>query len=579
MLRRPPSHKQIPLNIVGSSAFGRYPKISSERTQNMFISDGFLVDYPGYQVAVPMDRFVHGGKGRGCHTSTKLGKIITVVGAYIYLVNIFFDQDTQMAFDISVTVISTSPMATSSGKVYITENNTPQITVSDGVNLYVYDPNNVNGYTYYLGSSDGAASGAPILFKPGFVDFHDTYTIVAATNDTNYTPPANNTWYLSQVNPSTGKLFWEFDASTVGLIQTKPDNTQAVVRFPSHGNMVLVMGSIVTEPWGDQGLQLFPYVRSTAYSFDYGCINPATIAATDEIVVWLAQNEKSGPIICYTRGQSFEKITTDGIDYLFSQLSNPADSEAWIIRQDGHLIYHINFYTDNLSLFYDFNTKKFFHASDEDGNYFIASSVVFFNNQYYFTSKNNGNMYAFDTIYTTYDDMEIPRIRICANARLPTQEYFIANDVGFTIEQGDTPGQKELAGALFLITQDGQFLVTQHTIVGAPVLFITQDSQFVVTQDGNNLTFQASTMSTDFSYLIDQNPTYVYIQPRVDLSISIDGGRSFGNDMPYVMNRQGLAKNKIQWWQLGAANDFTCQFKFCGLGRFVATDGVLNIRQ
>ena len=61
-----------------------------------------------------------------------------------------------------------------------------------------------------------------------------------------------------------------------------------------------------------------------------------------------------------------EKITTDGIDYVLSQLTNPSDSQGFIFRQDGHLIYHINFYTDNLSLFYDFNNKKFFHASDHN---------------------------------------------------------------------------------------------------------------------------------------------------------------------------------------------------------------------
>jgi len=33
------------------------------------------------------------------------------------------------------------------------------------------------------------------------------------------------------------------------------------------------------------------------------------------------------------------------------------------------------------------------------------------------------------------------------------------------------------------------------------------------------------------------------------------------------------------WWQLGIANDFVPQFKFWGLGRFVATDGIANLRE
>ena len=123
------------------------------------------------------------------------------------------------------------------------------------------------------------------------------------------------------------------------------------------------MGSIVTEAWFDTGAQLFPYQRNNQFNIDYGCLQPATVAYMDEFVVWLAQNEKSGPIIVYSNGGMPQKITTDGIDYLFSTLQNPQDSQAFLYRQDGHLFYHINFYSDNLSLFYDFMTQKFYHAS------------------------------------------------------------------------------------------------------------------------------------------------------------------------------------------------------------------------
>ena len=111
-------------------------------------------------------------------------------------------------------------------------------------------------------------------------------------------------------------------------------------------------------------------------------------------------------------------------------------------------------------------------------------------------------------------------MRVCNNIRLDTQEYFIANDVGFTIEQGDTPYQHQIAN-------------------GDPI----------------------------------------YTPPRVDLSISINGGESFGNSIGYDLNPLGKRKNKLLWWQLGAANDLVCQFRFWGFGRFVAYDGIVNIRQ
>jgi len=421
MIARGQNFRQIPLKICGSSIFGRYPKISTERTLNMYLSDESLVDYAGYKTAIDETVFDGNTEGRGLHTSTKLGKLIAVVGTGVYIADLDFDTQNGTVTNVQVTRIGT--LQTSTGIVYIAENNKPQILFSDNTKLYLYDP-----------AVSPMVTTLNVDFIPGYIDFHDTYFLCAAIQDATYVPPATNVWRLS--NSNDGNV-WSNDRA--GFIQTKSDRIQAVVRFPSRGNMILVMGSTVTEAWFDLGLKIFPYQRNNSMNIDYGCLNPATIAATDELVVWLGINEKSGPIIVYSTGGMIEKITTDGIDYLFSTLSAPEDSQGFLYRQDGHLIYHINFYTDNLSLFYDFNTKKFFNACDDNYNYFIANEVSFFNNQYYFLTKNNGNLYAFDTQFTTYDGKEIPRVRICNNIRDPSQQYFIANDVGFTIETGETP--------------------------------------------------------------------------------------------------------------------------------------------
>lgn len=530
MIERGQNFKSLPLNIAGSSVFGRYPKINSEKTINMFLSDNWLVPYGGYESVIKSNLFSNGLSGRGIHTSTKLNKLVVVIDTGVFLVSLDFNQSTALPTNIVVNRIGS--LQTNSGIVYIAENNKPQIAISDGFKIYIYDP--TLSPAFQIITTD---------FVPGYIDFHDTYFLCAAKQDL-FEGGATNVWRLSDSNDGTT---WPSTAQRVGFLQTKPDNIQAVVRFPSRGNMILVMGSTVSEAWFDVGYQLFPYQRNTSFNIDYGCINPSTIAATDEIVAWLGINEKSGPIIVYTNGQMVEKITTDGIDYLFSQLQNPADSQGFMYRQDGHLIYHINFYTDNLSLFYDFNTKKFYNACDDKYNYFIANQVAFFNNQYYFVTKNNGNMYAFDTSFYTYDGAEIPRVRICNNIRDVSQQYFVANDVGFTIESGETPYLQQGSAEVFVISETGSQIITED---GNKI--ISEESQFV----GNILS-----------------------TPRVDLSISTDGGATFGNEWSYDLNPLAYRKNRLMWWQLGAANDMVCQFKFWGFGRFVATDGTINIRQ
>lgn len=561
MITRPPTFEAKPLNIVGSSTFGRYPTISIEKTYNMFMSDGWMVPYSGYQLAIPSSSLLSGNQGRAIHTSAKFNRMIGVFNSNVFLINITFNQRQQKV--TAFQAVKIGELQTSKGIVYIAENNVPQVLLSDGTSLYLYDRTLTPSFRVVTTS-----------FIPGFIDFHDTYFLCAARADGFYTPPANNTWRLSAQNNGAS---WPDDAASIGLLQTKPDNTQAVVRFPGKGNMIFVFGSTVTEPWFDLGYQLFPYQRSTSFNIDYGCLNPATIASMDDVVVWLGINEKGGPVVFYSDGGSQRQITTDGFDYMLANMQNPSDSQAFIYRQDGHLFYHINFYSDNLSFFVDFlkdGTHKIYHACDEHGNYFIASQVAFFNNQYYFVSKNNGNLYTFDTIFTTYDGKEIPRIRTCKNIRNVQQEPFIANDCGFTIEVGNSDYVQEAAGDIYLITEDGKKYITE----GAEQLYITEDEKYLLTEDGKNLESEQTDPDV-FSYLIAEQPVIHTILPRVDMSISIDGGDHFSSYDAQYLPPIGQRKNKLAWWQLGWGNDLVCQFRFWGLSRFVVTDGVVNIRK
>ncbi len=522
MISRGANNKELEINVVGSSIFGRYDKISTERTMNMFISDETLVPYAGYQIVINAMQLGGGGvgkQGRGIFTSTKFNKLVIVIDANVFLVSMIFNQTLLKVEFVDITFIGS--LTTSTGVVYVTENNNPQICISDNQNLYIYDPANNPAITQVTG----------LNFTPGYITFHDNYFLCAASQDSidGTKPIVNNTWRLSAINNG---LIWLNSSSSVGYIQSKPDNTKAVVRFPSKGNMIFVMGSIVTEAWFDTGAQLFPYQRNNQFNVDYGCLSPATVAYMDERVVWLASNEKSGPIIMSSDGGMPKKITTDGIDYAFSQLQYPESSQGFLYRQDGHLFYHINFYKDNISYFYDFNTDKFYNASDQDNNYFIAAEIAFYGNQYYFVTPNNGNLFAFDTSFTTYQCVEsypsivpltyiIPRFRICKNIRIPSQDNFILNDIGFTIESGET-----------------DYIIQYATPSGDPI----------------------------------------YTVPIVYLALSYDGGAAFENEVPYYLPAIGNRKNKLQWWQCGMSNDIVPKFSFSGIGRFVAFNGQGNVR-
>lgn len=533
MKGRSPTLTQVALDIVGSTKFGRYPKISLEETYNMIISDNFLVPFAGYLLVAAI---IAEAEGRSIYTSNRSGHMYAVIANDFY----------SISNDLSFTLIAT--IATSIGDVYIDENNNNQIAICDKQNIYIYN---------YV---TGVFVTAVIDFIPGYITYQNGRFISPSLGTAN--------WRLSDPGDGTS---WPNDTFHVGALQTKPDTVVATQRFPGRGNLLFVMGYTVTELWQDSGAQLFPYTKNSTVNIDYGCLNPATIAFNDNIIVWLAANEKSGPMIAYSTGGDIKKISTDGIDFKFAQLKNPSNSYGFLFRQDGHLIYLITFPDDQLSYIYDFNTEKFFTLCDQNMNAFIAKRVAFYNDNYYFVSLIDGNLYNLSTNYTTYNGAEIPRIRVCRNVRFPDTSRFVVNNLTFTIEQG-VQDNVFLTGDL--LTESGLPIMTenlQNITVG-----VTQTVTEYLPIYAENGTIILTEAGQELLIGIDEDVPYIVPQ-SVDLSVSRDGGESFGTIWSMQLNARGQKKNRLIFWNLGAANDFVPQFRFWGLGRFVATDGLLSV--
>ena len=73
----------LPLQLLCSSKFGRYPKISLEQMWNFFQSDGWVVPYAGY--AAIYDEILT-GLGRGIFYSSRSNITFMVIGENIYSV-------------------------------------------------------------------------------------------------------------------------------------------------------------------------------------------------------------------------------------------------------------------------------------------------------------------------------------------------------------------------------------------------------------------------------------------------------------------------------------------------------------
>lgn len=508
-------YQDIPLKMVGGTHFGRYSKISQEQTYNLIRSDGFMTPFAGYKNRITIDPI---GKGRAIFSSTKNKKMFAVINSKVYVITPSLNYFS-----------ANGNLATTAGTdCFIEENNNGDVLFSDYEYLYVY--------SYSTNVLTQLTSTKSIINNPGRITFQNGRFIVPDVS--------TNLWYISGVNNTIFQATSQFQ----GALQTKPDTCQASIRFPGKGNLILIMGNTVTEQWQDVGAQLFPYQRTQYSNIDYGCVNPASIAENENIVCWVAGNEKSGAFILFTDGGDIKRISNDGIDYKLANLKNPSNVYGYLFRQDGHLIYVATWPDDNISYAYDFNNSEFYTLSSEQMGAYIAKNVCYFNGNYYFISILDGNIYQMSSNFYTYDYgdgkiFEVPRIRIPPTIRMPDQSRFVTGYMGFTIEQGQFD-------------------------------YDYRDTRSILSSEKNNpIVTEGNKKYIGNGYNFRNNV------PRVDLSLSKDGGVNFGNVVSLNMRPQGKRKNRLMWWRLGAANDLTAQFRFYGFNRFVLTDGIAGCYQ
>ena len=529
--------KEIPIELVGSSVFGRYNTVSASRTYNMFITssaDGkeeWLVNFAGY-VARQIIVEESAGVGRGVFHSIRGDFLIAVVGPTVFRID---------SVGSPATIVGSIPLNTN--EVSIDENLNSQICIVDGTTAYIY---NYAESPVVFGAAVYTPDAAPD-FIPNYVSFQNTYFIFGNGSET---ATGNLAWvYKSAYTNTASALTLEFQANIA--LQTKPDYAVAALPIPGHANSLLVFGKTVAEIY-TQVPTLATYQKNQSVNIDYGCASISTIAANENIVAWLAVNEKSSPTIMAMTGGGAQRISSDGIDNLMDTIQHPESSTAFFFRQDGHLFYVLTFYhaDDNISLTYDFTTQKFYDLTDWDFSYYPARQVAYFQGQLYFVSIKDTKLYELGSDITQYitfpglEEYDIPRIRVSDTFRLPTPEKFRIRMFTFVLESGTTPG---VTG---LLQCDG-YILTEAT----DAIIYTEDDLPILTEQG----------------------ACEIIKPRIDLMISKSGGLTWSNTVPYYMHNTGYYQCQPRFNSLGAANNITFQLRFWSCGRIVIKNAMVEV--
>jgi hypothetical protein len=402
--------QQIPLKFIGGTEYARYTKQTTEATYNMMISgqdvnELALVPYLGYQSVLD----INSGEARQIFYSSINNSFFGVFGDHLIKLSNSFGYNI------------VGSLKTTRGQVYISENQANQLAIVDGANLYVYN------------YSTGSFQIVTLDFHPIYVTYQDTFLILTG-DDFN--------WHISDSNDAL-----TYNPLARNTMQSEADVIQAAIAV---GRQLWIIGKKTTDLWFNQGQPIFPYVRSNSVSVRYGCVNRATIAqgfiGDQGFIAWLAQNENYTPKIVFTAGNNVQSVSTEGLDFILSNLIAPQDSYAFMFSEDAHIIYQIVFPTDNYSIAYDFTAQKLYNVTDHCFGAHIAKKAILFNGQLYFISINDSKIYKFGTEITTAQGEIIPRVRICPSYRLPDGKRFKVRNISLVMEQGesDLPSKIEL---------------------------------------------------------------------------------------------------------------------------------------
>ena len=397
------------VKIAGSSNPGRNNKISAEATYNMVVTDGALVNFPGYKYVSQINPDAS-QKSRGIYLSQLGGFMLVASGQGIFRIE--SDLTAQHLGDVK-----NNPEG-----IEFAENGNSQIAISDGDAYYVYNYGSAPSFTEINKNNYSSICSAK-----GY--------IFAAT-------AGSNTFSYSNVNDATTA----FPIDNTGEI-----GSDKIVALRPYNDSVWVFGERSTKVWHDLGSAVNPWSLDPSSVMEYGCLNKRSIASAYGYMVWVSLSEDGLATILASDGGRPQEISTPGLDAKFSRLSNPSECSAFMFQMDGHTFYQLTFIEDDFTIVYDFTDNSFYYATDEDGNKYIAQKLINFNRKYYFISFDDAYLYEMSGDFTTYDYLkdknslrveQIPRRRITSPYRTKTYDYYRISALQIVMREGmteDTP--------------------------------------------------------------------------------------------------------------------------------------------
>ena len=306
-----------------------------------------------------------------------------------------------------------------------------------------------------------------------------------------FNQPGTQTFYTNFPQYGTG-----FSGSYFALKDAASDNLMAV--FESKEQLWLI-GERTTEVWYDAGGQYFPFQRLVGTLMQFGTKAAASVArfsaGGQDGIVCFGRSDRGENVIVVTQGFSGVVVSTPAFGDEVGTYAVTSDAIGYTYQEDTHEFYVLTFPTADVTWVYDAQSKLLHKRPSYDP----------YAQQFH---RNRSNCY-----------MNFAGMRIVGDYQ---------------------------SGCIYQLTR------TAYTDAGWPLL-AKRRSPHIWDEGQRGRVFMAS-LQIDFTPGVG-NASGLGSNPQATLTISRDGGQTFGMQWKAPIGKIGETKNRTMWRKLSFARD------------------------
>jgi len=285
-----------------------------------------------------------------------------------------------------------------------------------------------------------------------------------------------------------------------------------------------------TEVWENAGIGTnLPFRRNNGLLMEYGTPAVGSVSVGFDRMIFLSQDRDGLGSVMEVVGTEAIPISERSLDYELAQfVSDPligiADARCFLIKENGLIFYRLNLTKANHTYVYGVSMStqedKNWHEEEVlNGDRHPAQTHGFFYGRNYVGSYLLPKLYLVDDSYNTNDGEAIRRMRIGRPEMPPTSQRLRVDRFQLDLLQGQLSAGGSSIEELEIFTEDALTLLTE-----ADVSIITDQGLIIFDADDN---------------------------PTVFLSVSKDGGQSYGYRVQAPMGKVGQRTFRTVWRKLG----------------------------